>query len=67
MMNSAIKKKKVSFHSGKIKCIGYLFLPTDFDINEKKFPCIILGPGFGGTQDTPSIIYNKVKDEKNKP
>jgi dienelactone hydrolase len=43
---------KVSFHSGGADCIGYLHLPPRAG---GPTPCVVLCPGFGGTQDTPAI------------
>lgn len=47
-----IEPTKVSFDSGGITCIGYLYHPTQISATR---PCVVLGTGFTGTQDTPSI------------
>lgn len=47
--------EKISFKSGGVDCIGYLYLPSS---TSEKLPCVVMGTGFGGTQDTPSIISN---------
>lgn len=50
MLNN-IKKERLEFNSSNDTCVGYLYYTQ-----EKKSPCIIMASGFGGTQDTPSII-----------
>jgi dienelactone hydrolase len=47
-----IQKTKVHFESGGANCVGYLYHPRG---DNKKLACVIVGTGFGGTQDTPSI------------
>jgi uncharacterized protein len=47
-----VEQTKVHFESGGVKCVGHLYHLSD---GNKKLACIILGTGFGGTQDTPSI------------
>jgi uncharacterized protein len=42
---------RVTFGSGGGECVGYLHLPEPLD----DAPCVILVPGFSGTQDTPSV------------
>jgi uncharacterized protein len=48
-----VERIKVQFESGGVKCVAYLYRPSD---GNKKLACVILGTGFGGTQDTPSIL-----------
>lgn len=50
-MNDSILKERMEFVSEGISCTGYLYLPK-----HTKAPCVILCTGFGGTQDTPSLI-----------
>lgn len=50
-MTPIIKKEQVPFSSGKTRCVGYLY-----HSKAEKAPCVILCTGFGGTQDTPSLI-----------
>jgi dienelactone hydrolase len=47
-----IASTKVCFDSGDVTCIGYLYYPTQISATH---PCVVLGTGFTGTQDTPSI------------
>ena len=51
-MNENIVKERLEFPSGKETCVGYLYYTN----SETPRPCIIIGSGFCGTQDTPSII-----------
>jgi dienelactone hydrolase len=51
MMKYSITKERVKFLSDGTSCTGYLYLPES-----TKSPCVILCAGFGGTQDTPSLI-----------
>ena len=57
-MIDQIEKTKVSFLSEGVECIGYLY--RRFDASGIQ-PCVVLGTGFGGTQDTPSIVYSAQK------
>lgn len=43
---------RVGFTTGGVACIGYLHLPH---VVRGPLPCVVLCPGFGGTQDVPSI------------
>lgn len=45
---------RISFTSGGGTCVGYLYRPGD----GAPRPCVVLCTGFGGTQDTPSIVAN---------
>ncbi|GKU77330.1 alpha/beta hydrolase [Paenibacillus sp. L3-i20] len=54
-MTDIIKRTKISFASGGMNCTGYLYFPSKLNAN---LPCVVMGSGFGGTQDTPSIISN---------
>jgi len=49
---TSIVKEKLEFRSGGTACIGYLYRKP----SESLKPCVIMGSGFGGTQDTPSMI-----------
>lgn len=44
--------ERVTFESGGDTCVGYLY----GDAAPTPWPCVVLCTGFGGTQDTPSII-----------
>lgn len=44
--------ERVTFESGGDTCVGYLYVES----GETPRPCVVLCTGFGGTQDTPSII-----------
>lgn len=54
-MTEQIKKTRVSFLSGGVECIGYLYRRAN---STGMQPCVVMGTGFGGTQDTPSIVAN---------
>ena len=43
---------RLEFISGNTTCVGYLYHMK----SDAPRPCIVMGSGFGGTQDTPSII-----------
>lgn len=43
---------RLEFISGTITCVGYLYRVK----SDETVPCIVMGSGFGGTQDTPSMI-----------
>jgi dienelactone hydrolase len=43
---------RVGFASEGVECVGYLHLPQAV---RGPLPCVVLCPGFGGTQDVPSI------------
>lgn len=48
--------RKVDFDSEGIRCTGYLYLPECLPLPSfATLPCVVLGAGFGGTQDTPSL------------
>lgn len=44
--------ERVTFESGGDTCVGYLYGES----GSESRPCVVLCTGFGGTQDTPSII-----------
>ena len=44
--------EKLTCKSGEETCVGYLYQIK----KDSQLPCIIMGSGFGGTQDTPSMI-----------
>jgi dienelactone hydrolase len=46
--------RRVEFTSGDATCVGHLY-PTE---GSAPRPCIVMCTGFGGTQDTPSIVAN---------
>jgi uncharacterized protein len=46
------ERTKVRFDSGGVSCVGYLYHPTSVG---STVPCVVLGHGFSGTQDTPSL------------
>ena len=52
MTENSMLKKRLEFQSSGETCVGYLYY-TD---GKNPRPCIIMGSGFGGTQDTPSMI-----------
>ena len=54
-MMDQIEKTRVSFLSEGVECIGYLYRKYDASGNQ---PCVVMGTGFGGTQDTPSIVFS---------
>ena len=47
-----IGQTKVRFDSNGVTCVGYLYHPNQIRAPR---PCVVLAPGFTGTQDTPSI------------
>jgi uncharacterized protein len=47
-----VERTKVRFDSGGVSCVGYLYHPTGVS---SPVPCVVLGHGFSGTQDTPSL------------
>lgn len=53
-----INRTKISFKSDTVECIGYLYLPIN---TKESLPCVVMGSGFGGTQDTPAILFNARK------
>ena len=57
-MTEQIEKTRVSFISEGVECIGYLYQKPGASGAQ---PCVVMGTGFGGTQDTPSIIFNAQK------
>lgn len=60
-MHALNKPMRIIFNSGGVNCVGYLYLPAN---TTDKLPCVVMGTGFGGTQDTPSIISNAEKFTK---
>jgi dienelactone hydrolase len=46
--------KRLTFQSGEETCVGYLYSET----GATPRPCVVLCTGFGGTQDTPSLVAN---------
>lgn len=44
----------MTFQSGEDICVGYLY----GDAAPTRRPCVVLCTGFGGTQDTPSVVAN---------
>ncbi|WP_036605297.1 serine aminopeptidase domain-containing protein [Paenibacillus assamensis] len=52
MDKATVRIERLEFQSSGTTCVGY-FYRLDHDSPK---PCIILGSGFGGTQDTPSLI-----------
>lgn len=48
------EQSTVRFDSCGVDCVGYLYYPAS---TSEELPCVVLGHGFGGTQDTPSIQY----------
>lgn len=52
MAEKEVITERLEFKSSGITCVGYLYrIKSDL-----ARPCIIMGAGFGGTQDTPSMI-----------
>lgn len=52
MSAATVRKERLEFNSGGTACVGYLYCkPTEIPK-----PCVIMGAGFGGTQDTPSMV-----------
>jgi alpha/beta superfamily hydrolase len=47
-----VERTKVRFDSGAAACIGYVYHSTSAG---EEVPCVVMGAGFSGTQDTPSI------------
>lgn len=47
-----VTRSKVRFDSGGVECVGYLYYP---DSASEKPPCVVIGHGFSGTQDTTTI------------
>ncbi|MCR8842498.1 dienelactone hydrolase family protein [Paenibacillus sp. SC116] len=52
MDKGAVRTERLEFQSGGATCVGYLYRLED----DSPKPCMIIGSGFGGTQDTPSLI-----------
>lgn len=46
------ERTRVRFDSGGVACAGYLYRRAG---SGARVPCVVLGTGFSGTQDTPSI------------
>lgn len=46
------ERVKVRFESDGIDCTGYLYRPASAGSNT---PCVVMAPGFSGTQDTPAF------------
>lgn len=57
-MIEQLERTKVSFQSGGVEIVGYLY--SRAGAGELQ-PGVILATGFGGTQDTPSIVANAEK------
>lgn len=49
---AAIERRQVRFDSGGVGCVGYFYRSPGGDA---PVPCVVVGTGFSGTQDTPSI------------
>jgi alpha/beta superfamily hydrolase len=49
---ATVRKERLEFKSGGTACVGYLYGKS----TEIPKPCIIMRAGFGGTQDTPSMV-----------
>jgi dienelactone hydrolase len=49
---ATVERTKVRFESGGVACVGYVYQPTGVG---GPAPCVVMGTGFSGTQDTPSI------------
>jgi pimeloyl-ACP methyl ester carboxylesterase len=47
-----VERTEVRFDSGGVACVGYLYRSASAG---KQTPCVVMGTGFSGTQDTPSI------------
>src|SRR3990170_1689803 len=45
---SLFNKSKITFSSGGVNCVGYLYLPNT---NNTKVPCVVMANGFSGTMD----------------
>jgi predicted N-acetyltransferase YhbS len=49
---AAIERTQVRFDSVGVACVGYVYHPAG---SGGPVPCVVVGTGFSGTQDTPSI------------
>ena len=49
---ATIERTKIRFDSGGVTCVGYVYPPVR---GGGLVPCVVVGTGFSGTQDTPSI------------
>jgi dienelactone hydrolase len=49
---ATVERTKVRFDSGGAACVGYVYHPAG---GGGPVPCVVVGTGFSGTQDTPSI------------
>jgi dienelactone hydrolase len=49
---ATIERTKVRFDSDGVACVGYIY---HFAGGGAPVPCVVVGTGFSGTQDTPSI------------
>jgi dienelactone hydrolase len=49
---ATVERTKVRFDSDGVACVGYVY---HFAGGGAPVPCFVLGTGFSGTQDTPSI------------
>jgi dienelactone hydrolase len=47
-----VDRTQVRFQSCGIACVGYVYSSTSL---RGKVPCVVMGSGFSGTQDTPSL------------
>ena len=54
-MTGQIDRKQIVFKSGGVNLIGYLYRQVGVD---EKLPAVVMGTGFGGTQDTPAFTAN---------
>ncbi|MCX7747442.1 MAG: alpha/beta hydrolase [Clostridia bacterium] len=52
MSKEKVISERLEFKSSGTNCVGYLYHLESHTLK----PCIIMGSGFGGTQDTPSMI-----------
>ena len=57
-MIDQLEKTRVSFITEGVECIGYLYRKSSASGIQ---PCVVMGTGFGGTQDTPSIVFTAQK------
>ena len=49
---AAVERTKIRFDSGGVPCVGYVYHSAG---GGGPAPCVVMGTGFSGTQDTPSI------------
>ena len=48
-----VQRTKVHFDSGGVTCVGYVYHSIS---HGGRALCVVMGAGFIGTQDTPSIV-----------